>query len=461
MSSALRFSSKQSGKINRENVIHLFQSESAEILEIPEPFGIRATTYVAVALVIAAIVLAWFVKLDRVVSSTGGEIVSTTANEILQSMDPAIIKTINAQVGDRVKKGQVLATLDPTFATADVDTLRLQVANYDAIIARTQAELSGRVYKPAPSKDLEVDRYGKIQEALFIQRKSQYDEQMRAYTAQLSEQMAVLDKLKNDQSRYNERIKIAAEIEGMRRDLYQMQVGSKLNQLTAIDQKTELLRSMEFDRNTITETAEKVKAAQATRDSYAQKWLSDTSQELVNARKERDTANRQLEKAIRKKDLVVLKANQDSVVMSWAQHSVGSVLKDAEPLITLAQLNAPVEAEIRISPKDIGFIRPGDPVKMKLEAFDYVEHGLLTGSVAWISEGTFKIDDATNQPVQLSYYKARVNLTDTSLRNIPSSFRIIPGMTLSGDIRIGERSILMYLISGAIKGVSEGMREPQ
>jgi hemolysin D len=144
-----------------------------------------------------------------------------------------------------------------------------------------------------------------------------------------------------------------------------------------------------------------------------------------------------------------------------AKLSVGSVLKDAEPLITLAQLNAPVEAEIRISPKDIGFIRPGDPVKMKLEAFDYVEHGLLTGSVAWISEGTFKIDDATNQPVQLSYYKARVNLTDTSLRNVPSSFRIIPGMTLSGDIRIGERSILMYLISGAIKGVSEGMREPQ
>jgi hemolysin D len=443
-----------------DKVVRLFQSETGEILEAPEPAGIRATTYIAAALVVALVVLAAITRLDRVIESVGGEIVTTTPTEVLQSLDPALIKTINVRVGDRVKAGDVLATLDPTFASADADALRLQVANYDALIGRAEAELAGRAYTPAPAADVAAARYGEIQKALFAQRKSQYDEQIRAYNSQIAQYKGTLAKLKNNETRYAERMVLAKEIEGMRATLAAAQVGSRLNLLTATDQKTELLRNLESDHNSMVETEQQIQATIATRESFAQKWLADTSQELITARKERDTARQQLEKAMRKKDLVRLTASDDSVVLRMAKLSVGSVLKDAEPLMYLAPLNSPVEAEVRISPRDIGFIRPGDPVKVKLDAFDFVEHGMIEGTISWISEGAFMLDERTNQPTQEPYYKARITLTDTALRNVPDGFRLIPGMTLKADVHIGTRSILTYMISGAVRSFSEAMREP-
>jgi hemolysin D len=457
---SFRSAPKPPSDANPDRVVRLFQSETAEILEAPEPAGIRAATYIAAALVVALVVLAAITRLDRVIESIQGEIVSTTPTEVLQSLDPALIKTINVRVGDRVKAGDVLATLDPTFASADADALQLQVANYDAQIARAEAELAGRAYTPSPAADATAARYGEIQKALFGQRKAQYDEQMRAYNSQIAQYAATLAKLKDNETRYADRMTLAKEVEQMRATLAAAQVGSRLNLLAATDQKIELLRNIEFNHNSLGETEHQLRGAIATRDAFAQKWLADTSQELVTARNQRDTARGQLEKALRKKDLVRLAASEDSVVLRMAKLSVGSVLKDAEPLMYLAPLNSPVEAEVRIAPRDIGFIRPGDPVKIKLDAFDFVEHGMVKGTVSWISEGAFMIDERTSQPTSEPYYKARIALTDTSLRSVPSGFRLIPGMTLTADVHIGTRSILMYLVSGAVRNVSEAMREP-
>ena len=125
----------------------------------------------------------------------------------------------------------------------------------------------------------------------------------------------------------------------------------------------------------------------------------------------------------------------------------------------LAPLDSPVEAEVRIATRDVGFIRAGDPVKVKFDTFNFIEHGMAEGYLRWISEGAFTSDDngtATPEP----YYKARIALTKVDLRNVPEGFRLIPGMTLSGDIHIGTRSILMYIVSGALQGMGEAMREP-
>ena len=371
-----------------------------------------------------------------------------------------MIKTINVRDGERVKAGDVLATLDPTFASADVDALQLQIANLDAQIARAEAELAGRAYAPPTASDAAAARYGEMQKALFMQRRRSYDGQMRAYNEQIAQYPATVAKLKNNEARYNDRMELAKEVEQMRATLAAAQVGSRLNLLAATDQKTELLRNIEFDHNSLVETEHQLQATVATRNAFAQQWLADTTQELVTARNQRDTALQQLEKALRKKDLVRLAASDDAVVLQMAKLSVGSVLKDAEPLMYLAPLNSPVEAEVRIAPRDIGFIRPGDPVKVKLDTFNFVEHGMVKGTISWISEGAFMVDERTSQPTTEPYYKARVALTDTNLHSVPDGFRLIPGMTLTADVHIGTRSILTYLISGAVRHFSEAMREP-
>jgi len=441
-----------------ENLVRLFQSETAEILETPEPRSVRATVYVLSGFIVSLIVLAAFVRLDRVVYSAG-QIVTTQSTMVVQALDPSIIKTVDVREGQRVKAGDVLATLDPTFASADVSALKSQVASLDAQIARAEAELAKRPYVPSPITDPAATQYGELQKSYYAQRKAQFDSQLRAYDEQIAQLKTTVAKLGNDQVRYGDRARLAKEVEDMRAMLAAAQVGSRLNLLAATDTKTELLRNAEYAHSSLVENQHQLESTISNREAFVQQWLAQASQELVTARGQRDTALQQLEKATKHKDLVRLEALEDAVVLKMSKLSVGSVLKEGDPLMFLAPLNSPVEAEVRIATRDVGFIRAGDPVMVKFDTFNFIEHGIAEGHLRWISEGAFTTDDngaATPEP----YYKARIALTKVDLRNVPEGFRLIPGMTLSGDIHIGTRSILMYIVSGALQGMGEAMREP-
>jgi HlyD family secretion protein len=415
---------------------------------------------VVAAFLIAMMAVAMFTRLDRVVSSNGGRIVTTQPTAVVQALDASLIKTIEVREGQRVNAGDVLATLDPTFAAADVGALKLQIASLDAQIGRCEAELANRRYDPPESPDPAVARYVQLQKSFNQQRKAQFDAQVRSYDEQIAEVKATIAKLRNNRARYTDRAKLAKEVEQMRATLAAAQVGSRLNLLAATDQKTELLRNLEFDGNSLVESEHQLQATTSTRNAFTQQWLADTSKELVTARNQRDTALQQLEKATKHKDLVRLVAAEDSVVLKMAKLSVGSVLKEGEPLIFLAPLHSPVEVEAHVQPRDVGFIRAGDPVRIKLDAFNFIEHGMAEGTLRWISEGAFMVNDDTGAPVQSPYYKVRIALTNVDLHNVPEGFRLIPGMTLTADVHIGTRSVFMYVVNGAVQGMNEAMREP-
>jgi len=300
-----------------DRIVRLFQSETAEIMEAPEPFGVRSTLYVVAFFLVALFVVALLTRLDRVVTSTFGEIVTTEPTVVLQALDPSLIKTIEVNEGQHVAAGQVLATLDPTFAAADVGALKQQIASLDAQIARCEAELAGRSYDPAPDPDPAAERYVQLQRSFYLQRKAQYDNQIRSYNEQIAQVNATITKLQNNQARYTDRAQLAKEVEQMRATLAAAQIGSRLNLLAATDAKTELLRNLEYDRNSLIESQHQLQATTATRNAFAEQWLADTSKEEVTARNQRDTAAQQLEKATRHKDLVRLAAPEDSVVLKW------------------------------------------------------------------------------------------------------------------------------------------------
>ena len=437
-------------------LIRIFQSEVSEVREDPEPAQLRITLHVLAGLFIALLSVSFFMQLNRVVTSSAGQIVTTEPSVVLQALDASIIKSLDVQEGERVKRGQLLATLDPTFAAADVGAAASQIASLDAQIARAEAELARRDFNP-PSVT-PAAAYGVLQRAYYLQRKGQFDAQLRAYNEQIAQNKATIRKLKDDLAHYDDRVKISQEIEGMRASLAANQTGSRLNLLTATDQRMEILRTQDFDRNGLTEAEHQLASTIANRDAFVEQWSGQVSQELVTARNSLDTARQQMAKASRHQDLVRLEATEDAVVLKLAKLSVGSVLKEGDPLITLAPLHSPVEAEVHIATREIGFVRPGDSATVKLDPFSFVEHGTASGYVRWISEGAFTQDD--NGSAVDPYYKARIALTEVKLNAVPDSFRLVPGMTLTADISVGSRSVFMYVLKGVIRSVNEAMREP-
>jgi HlyD family type I secretion membrane fusion protein len=270
---------------------------------------------------------------------------------------------------------------------------------------------------------------------------------------------ATVAKLQADQERYTERAEVIGEVEQMRRTLAQQQTGSRLNLLVAMDQKLEILRNMDLAANGMAEAMHQIETARAERESFLEQWRTQVNLELLKGQTARDSAMEQLVKARKNQELVNLRAPTDAVVQQIARLSVGSVLSEAVPMFTLVPVNALLEAEVAIDARDIGFIREGDPVSIKVEAYNYLRHGTVQGRVKLISEDTFKPEQANQTPTR-PYYKAIVTIDKVALAHVPDGFHLNTGMPVAADVKVGERTLLSYLTNGALRSLTEGMREP-
>ena len=439
-------------------VIASFESESNAVRAGAEPRWAQVTVLTLAAMLAAGIAIMCVTRIDRIVTSTSGKIVSTEQITVFGALDPSIVKSIDAREGDEVTKGQPLATLDPTFAAADVTQLQLQVGSLEAQIARDEAQLANRPWTPDLGRNPNADSYLAVQKAYHDQQVAQYGAQVASFDAKIESTKATIGKYQQDASVYKDRVDIAQKIEDMRATLAEHGHGSQLNFLTSQDARLEIARTLRFDQNSLAESEHTLVSLTADREAFVRQWSTQLSQDLVTARNSLDTARSQLEKANRHKDLVKIVAPEHSVVLTLADVSVGSVLKEGDTMFTLMPADKPVAAEIAIASRDIGFVRAGDHCVLKVEAYNFMEHGSAEGVVQWISDNAFTTtaDGKTADP----FYKARCRIDTMRFINVPANFRLIPGMTLTADVKVGTRSVAMYLLGGIMRGVNESMREP-
>jgi len=242
--------------------------------------------------------------------------------------------------------------------------------------------------------------------------------------------------------------------------LMQKEIGSKVNYLDAKGQRLQVDRVMQLAVNNRAELEEELERFKAEKAGYLAEFRQKSAEELVQARRDHDAAVKQLDKAERRNAVTVLAAPADAIVLEVAQRSVGSVMKEAEALYTLVPLDSPLEAEVSVEGLDVGQVEAGAEVRLKLEAWPFQKHGTLSGKVRTVSDDTFTPDPKKDGQQQRPYYKARVEVTATDLRDVPRSFRLIPGMAVTAEIKAGERTILSYFLYPLLRGLDESIREP-
>lgn len=443
-------------------LIGAFESDTTAVFLRTAPATEHIILYVLAAMVVLAVVLASIVKLDRVVTSVTGFIWTTAGSIYVSPLDPGIVRQVNVKAGQIVKKGQALATLDPTFTHADLVQLQEHFASDAAAVAREEAELAGRAYQYSST-----DAYQATQGGIWQKRQAQYRADLASFNGQIHSAEAQMAQALSDSQKYQNRLKLAGDAESVYQPLLEKGYVSKLQVMQSTDARTEMSRLLADAQNQVSQYRETVASLKAQRDSYIHKWHSDTANQLVLDRNDLDLTRDGLEKAQKLQDLTSLNSPMDAVVLKVGKVSQGSVapgggqeatLPGTDPLFTLVPLDVPVEADINVLTQDVSFIRVGDPVTLKLNAYPFIRHGTASGMIKSISEGSFTVDD-NNTPVP-PYFKIKVAVTRLHLHNVPPDFRLIPGMTLTGDITVGRRTILSYLIEGALRTGSEAMREP-
>ena len=130
----------------------------------------------------------------------------------------------------------MLATLDPTFAAADVKQLKQQVAGLRAQIARDDAQLNNHPFVAPQETDPDAAQIARpCKRSITISRSLNIRRNSRSFDAKISQTQATIQKYQTDASRYQQREQIAKQIEDMRATLAAHGTGSQLNLLTSQD----------------------------------------------------------------------------------------------------------------------------------------------------------------------------------------------------------------------------------
>lgn len=441
-----------------------FQSPSAAILTMPTPRAARGVVWVIASMFLAMLAALWFIPVDRVVTATG-RIVAQSGTVLVQPLETAIVRSIAVREGQRVRAGELLAQLDPTFAGADRDALRSQVSSLEAEVARLEAEAGGRAFEHSGPDPVWV-----LQAALFRQRQAERSFRLENYDQRISALEATVSRAVSDAEAYRARLAVARDLERMRSELQRQQVGSRVNLLAAQDNRLEVSRGMSSAEETANSARRDLAAMRAERAAFLENWQTQLSQALTERLRTLSDAREDLRKAELRGRLVELRADRDATVLSIARVSPGSVLQSGEQLITLVAADAPLEVEANVSGRDVGFIGVGDPAAIKFDTFPFALYGMARGAVRVVSADSFTASDpqtprtASLVPLPRNstepFFRARVAIERVELRNVPEGFTPVPGMPMTVDIKVGQRSVIDYLVGRFLAVGQEAMREP-
>ncbi len=439
-----------------------FESPTVSLIARPIRVGIRYTIWSLALAMMVMLVIAGTVPIDRVVT-THGRVVPRTHNIVVQPLETAIIRSIDVREGQFVKKGQVLAQLDPTFVQADEASLAQRVASLGAEVARLRAEASGRVYLSNGTSA------GNLEAEIFAQRHAEYTFKVETYDQRIFSARAKVARAAADITSFTQRLAVARDVEQKRMELERLQVGSQLNTLAAQDNRVEMERSLADAQAQAAGASRDLSALRAERDAYIQQFKGDISSQLQTQTRKLVQAREDLNKARLRRQLVQLRADRDAVVLSVAPVSVGSVLQSGDEFITLVPADAKLEIETVLSGNDAGFVHVGQPVRIKFDSFPYYTYGTAYGSVRVISPDSFHAPNVVSgvvtrphstQPFGDVYYRVRMTIDQMHMRNLPAAFRLAPGMPVTADIKIGKRTALQFMLSRVIPATTQGMREP-
>jgi membrane fusion protein, adhesin transport system len=145
------------------------------------------------------------------------------------------------------------------------------------------------------------------------------------------------------------------------------------------------------------------------------------------------------------------------VVKTIKANTVGGVVGPGAPVMELLPIGPRVLVEARIKPADIGFVRPGQEVKVKLSSYEYTVYGALQGTVVSISPDAMGDPDKAALP-EGTWYRALVRADPSTLQAKDKPLAVLPGMTGQVEIRTGQRSVLGFLLRPMMKS-QEAFRE--
>ncbi len=432
-----------------------FLAGSLALQHTPVSPAPRVAIWLLMVFSLAALLWACVGKLDIVASAPGKVIVSGNTKAI-QALGTASVREIHVRDGDAVVAGQLLLVLDPTEPAADVERIAsdLHMARAQALEARRVLDAIDRgrfVPQEAPANfsvarahELTVKAEAAYNE--FRSRLARIQAELEKRQAELQSTVTHIEKLENTLPYTQARAK----------DYKQLNERNFMSRHAWME-KEQLRLEQEGELATQRSRVSEIHAA--LRESLAQRQglITETRRQLLDnwseGRQQAAVLEQELVKAQSRLQLTRLTAPIDGTVQQLAVHTIGGVVTPAQVLMLVVPRQQLVEIEAMLENKDVGFVHPDQAVEIKLDAFPFTRYGTVQGTVAHISR------DAITDEKRGLLYLAKIRLEKNTVNVDDHEEPIVPGMSVTAEVKTGQRSVIEYLLSPVMQYKSESLRE--
>ena len=437
-------------KSDADHVINEFQSSQVEIEKGKLPHAIQYTFLSIILLVISFFVWATVSVIDTTILARGR--LSTTVPTIsVQATDNSVVEDIKVIIGQHVKKGDLMVTLDATYAKSD---LARAESEFDLLLAKIQ-RLNAEINKEGMESAFTIDN--RIQRGIYLDRQKEYSSRVASLDLTIKNHAQRLETILGDIELAKEQLEIQSKLEKAQETLYEREIGSLVSLLSARNTRLSSEREYRELQNSVNNKKSDMEATRAEKRAFISGWSSGIRTELPQGTKEHDAAAKELVKLRRRQKNVNILAPANGVIIQIENLFVGAIVTEGMSIMSLVPSDVPLTVELDVDPRDIGHLILGTHVSVKLDAVPYQKHGELVGEISFISEDTV---DQSLDGESGTFYRARATILSNELRDLPENFRLVPGMLLNGDIRAGRRRVITYFIYPIIRTIQTSFSEP-
>ncbi|WP_211234071.1 HlyD family type I secretion periplasmic adaptor subunit [Chitinilyticum litopenaei] len=401
---------------------------------------------------LCALIWAYFAEIDEITVGEGRVIPSSQVQQI-QNLEGGIVASIPVRVGEIVRKNQVLMTLDEKRFSSSLGESRVKNAALSAKIARLKAEANGSEF--VPGAEQMAENAAIYQEELLLFRTRQRDlettlsvlRQQEAQRAQeISEKRALLSQLTSSQNLLNQELKLT-------KPMVEQRLAAEVELLRLERQAADLQGQIDAARLAIPRLQIAQEEARSKISGAHAKYRSDAATELSAATAEWSALNAGKVALEDRLERTTLRSPVTGIVKNIAVNTVGGVIQPGITVMEIVPMEDNLLIEAKIRPADIGFLRPGQSVSVKLSAYDYSIYGDLEATLENITADSF------TKEKEESFYLVQVRTRKNHLGSADKPLPIIPGMLATVHIRTGKKTILEYLLKPIVKARTEAMRE--
>jgi adhesin transport system membrane fusion protein len=416
------------------------------------PKGGRAITWMIFALFVLFMVWAYFSNIEQVTRGDG-KVIPSSQIQIVQNLEGGILSEILVDVGEMVKKDQLLLRIDETRFSSSFKQNRAKYLSYKARAARLLSEANGTSFEVPQEVIDEKPEIGVREQELFESRKREFQSNMDILQEQISQREHEYKELTTKLEELTRTYAILQKELELTRPLISQGAVSEVEVLHLERQASQMQGEIATIKQTIPKAQSRLQEAQLALRENQLVFFNKAKSELNEVLAELDEVSASaiaLEDRLRRTNV---RSPVAGTINRLLVNTVGGVIQPGMDLVEIVPLEDTLVIEAKIKPADIAFLRPNQEAKVKFTAYDFTIYGGLDAKLEHISADSIT-DEKGN-----SYYLVRLRTDKNYLGPESDPLPIIPGMVASVDILTGEKTVLAYLLKPVLRAKYMALRE--